>query len=430
MQFLSTIARGASTPTLHLALAAAVLAGCGAKTGLEVPDAGPLNESDGGTPVAPTDDTCVEIPFEGGPVDLPLDTVARVSRADVLFLVDVTESMRDEIGRIQERLRETLSPGIDASIGDTQLGVATFADFPVGDYGEGRDRPFSLLRPMTSDVAAIQAGVNSIVLGAGKDEPESQVEALYQVATGDGIEPWVPASFGCPSGGFGYPCFREDAVPVVLLFTDAPFHNGPGGAFPYAANVRGARTYDETVRALRAQGIRVIGLNSSDDRIPREHLRAIARDTGAVDRDDRPIVFDIGVDGAGLGSSVIGAVRTFAQDVIQDIDLELIDPDPRDGVDPRDFVDAIVPLSVDPPDGAESIDVEAGVFRGVRGGTSVVFRLTIRNDAVVPGPEPQAFELDVVFRGDGRTRLARRTVVLVIPGADGEGCESVAAPSP
>ena len=76
-----------------------------------------------------------------------------------------------------------------------------------------------------------------------------------------------------------------------------------------------------------------------------------------------------------------------------------------------------------PMSNIESIDEAAGAFRGVRAGTRVFFEPRIRGGTVVPGPEPQRFLLEVVFRGDGRTRLGSRLVEIVIPGADGAGCD-------
>lgn len=71
--------------------------------------------------------------------------------------------------------------------------------------------------------------------------PESHTQALWSVATRNGL-PWGgnpanAASGSCAGGGFGYPCFRPDAVPVVVLVTDDAQHNGPGGSglgrYPY-----------------------------------------------------------------------------------------------------------------------------------------------------------------------------------------------------
>lgn len=408
--------------TCPFALLAVLALGCGSKTGLDVPDgevdAGPDGGLDAGIP-------CVEIVLDGGPIELPVETEAEVARADVLFLIDVTASMQDEIDGIRDQLRDRLAPAIENEIRDTQLGVATFGDFPLDPYGDMGDSPFELLSPMTADLTRAQAAVNAIELGNGRDEQESQVEALYQVATAEGLGSYVPPSFGCPSGGFGYPCFRDDALAIILLFTDAQFHNGPGGRSPYRAGaiVPTPHIYEEARAALVDARIRVIGFDSGDGDAASD-LSSVARDTGAVDTGGAPLVFDIGRRGERLGTGVVDAMKTFAEAVVFDIDVLLLDPDPGDGVDVTAFVERVVPLRAVPADGVESIDVEAGVFRGVTSGTTVFYELVLRNDLIVPGPVARVFELEVIFRGDGRTRLDRRVVRIVVPGTDGSGCDS------
>ncbi len=405
-------------------LGGALFAGCGAKTGLDLPDAQidapPMMDAG-----VDADIPCIELDPDSGILELPLETAVEVGRADVVFLVDTTASMGSEIDEIRDSLRDLLVPGIRRAIPDATLGVATFEDFPEPSCGRAGDSPFELVLPVTDDVGRVQSAVNSLTLGNGDDMPESQVEALYQLATGEGLVPYVRPSFGCPSGGLGYACFRADALPVVLLFTDAPFHVGPRGANPYTCGrlMSSPHDYADAVRVLDAIGARVMGLYSGPaGGEGRAHLDAIARDTNAV-ADGRPLVFDIGSNGEGLSNGVIQAIQTLADVVEFDIDAFLVDPDPRDRVDPRDFVEGIRAVRATPPDGVREIDRERGVFRGVRTGTTVVFSLALRNDAVAPGRGPQRFRLEVVFRGDGRTRLGSRIIEIVIPGEDGSGCE-------
>lgn len=408
--------------------ALALTIGCGAKTGLALPD----GAMDAGID-APMEDAsipCIEVPPDGGLIEIPLETETRLARADLVFLIDTTASMQDEIDQIRDKLRDALAPAIDNEIPDAQFSVATFSDFGTGSYGDPDDRAFTMVLPMTGDLSRVQAAVNSIELANGRDEPESQVEALYQVATGEGLGTWVDPSFGCPMGGRAYPCFRLDALPIILLFTDAPFHNGPasspGGPMsnPYTAGdiVPPPHTYDEAVAQLDALGVRVIGFDSGDGG-GAAHLRRVATDTDAVDEGGAPLVYDIGRNGEGLGTGVVEAMKTFADAVIFDVDAIVQDPVPGDDVDVTELVEAVVPVRAIPMDGIDSIDTEANVFRGVRSGTTVVFQLRIRNDAVVPGPTARRFQLEIIFRGDGRTRLGRRIVEIVIPGLDGEGCE-------
>ncbi|MCA9606375.1 MAG: hypothetical protein KC619_12300 [Myxococcales bacterium] len=412
--------------TFGLALVATLVVGCGAKTGLEVPpvDAG----LDAGTD-AGVDYPCVEVPLDGGVILLPLDLEAQLARADVFFLVDNTLSMEQEIGRIRERLRDTIAPSIARTIPDSMFGAATFADFPEGMCGQAGDEPFALVLPVTDDLNRAQAAIDAFGMGSGSDRPEAQVEALYHTATGEGHGTYIPPSFGCPAGGVGYPCFRPDALSVILLFTDAPFHNGPGGSDPYAAACSVTptpHTYAQAVEALNRLDARVIGLYSGGGE-GFEDIVAIARDTGAVS-DDGPLVFDIGQRGERLSDSVIQAIETLANVIRFDVDTVLEDVDRTDGIDPRTFVEAVVPVRAEPMENVESIDRAAGVFRGVLAGTRVVFELHIVSGSVVPGPDPQRFLLEVIFRGDGRTRLGSRIIEIVIPGADGAGCEDGSAP--
>jgi len=231
--------------------------------------------------------------------------------ADVLFLVDTTGSMSGEIGQIQARLRDTIIPGLAREIADVRFAVASLDDFPVGGYGSFGDTPFRLVQGITSSVTATQSAVNTLRAAGGADAPESQVEALYQVATGSGFGSFVPARGGCSGGGVGYPCFRPGATPIILLFTDADFHNGPGGAYPYSGISPTPHTYSQAVTSLNAIGAKVLGLMSG---LPaRDDLIAIARDTGAVASDGTPIVFDIGSDGRSLGADVVRAVQTLCR---------------------------------------------------------------------------------------------------------------------
>ena len=413
------------------ALLIALLSACGAKTGLYTPDAETNASLDAGVDAAvdagdagpDADIPCVEVPLDGGPVNVDLAVEAEIGRADVVFLIDTTASMGDEIMRIRERLRDRLAPAIEEAVPDSQIAVAHFRDFPITPYGNSaEDVPFKMVLPATDDVAQVQAAVNSLELGDGRDAPESHVEALFQLATGVG-GPFVDPNTGCPGGGIGYACARRDALPVVLLFTDAEMHNGPGGANAYDSPLLAeAAVYGQAVDALNSIGARVIGFDSGSDQGSRDHLRAVAEDTGTLDGSGRPLVFDIGPTGERLTNQVVSAIRTFASTIVFDVDTVLEDVDRTDAIDVRDLVEAVVPVRAEPADGVREIDPDAGAFLGVVAGTRIVFEIIVDNDVVEPGPEPQRFLLGIVFRGDGRTRLDREVVEIVVPSADGLGC--------
>lgn len=226
--------------------------------------------------------------------------------ADVLFLVDTTGSMGAAITDIRRRLRDDIAPALDRSIGDLRMAVASYRDFPIGSYGSPGDLPFQLHQASTSSLASVQAAIDRLAAGGGNDTPESATEALYQSATGVGYPGLVPGA-SCPGGTVGAPCFRASATPIIVLITDAPFHEGPSG-YRYSGISPAPRTYAATVSALNGIGAMVIGVSvgfgASTD------LTTIARDTGAMDSAGRPIVLDGGFTGSGVGSAIVDAVRT------------------------------------------------------------------------------------------------------------------------
>jgi hypothetical protein len=177
---------------------------------------------------------------------------------DVCLVVDLSGSYNDDLPNIKD-----LAPGIwddivAGGVTDLQFGLASFVDFPFSPWGFESDYAYRLDQQLTGTKATWVAAVNGMNTLSGGDDPESQYEALYQVATGAGND-----VAGAPddSGDIavGQDCdFREGATKVVMLTTDAPFHDaGDDGPFPYP----GASQAD-TQQALVDAGIKVIGLKA------------------------------------------------------------------------------------------------------------------------------------------------------------------------
>ncbi len=413
------------------ALALALMA-CGAKTGLRVPpppDGGPDAGHDAAVPVdaATLPDafvpasTCVEVPPMVPPRELRVDYIARIADADVYFLVDVTGSMGGEISTIQLRIADTIAPGIAAAIPNVRLSLGRFADYPVDEFGSLGDEVFRLIQPSTSDLPTFVDATRLLSLESGGDPPEAYVPALYFSALGQGATGFVPGS-SCGASTVGYPCFSRSGARIMLLFTDAEAHNGPGRSNPYSPDIAPPPpTYNEAVTALRSIGAKVIGIFSGtpDDGNGLADVTALARDTGAVTADGTPLVFSIGGDGTGLDRSVIDAVQRLVTDVPIAVDI-VIEDAPGDAVDVTRFVRGIVTNGATPPGGA--IDL-GDHFDSVRPGTQVSFRILLANDFVAQTDVVQRFRMRVILRGDGVTQLEVREVDIVVPALGGMGCD-------
>ena len=181
-----------------------------------------------------------ELPY-GGPAEIdPLDINVQVRTADVYFLMDTTGSMGGEISNLQSGLTSGsyisgcgggIIGAIRCTIPDAWFGVGFFDDYPISPFGSAGsgDQVYRNRQNITASVSAAQTAVNGLSRHYGADGPESHTQALWAVATGGGLGGYLSPQSGCAAGRWGYPCFRDGTIPIVIMFTDAPFHNGPYG---------------------------------------------------------------------------------------------------------------------------------------------------------------------------------------------------------
>jgi hypothetical protein len=262
------------------------------------------------------------------------------------------------------------------------------------------------------------------------DGSESQVPALWAIATGGSLGTYLPAQTECPAGYFGYPCFRPGAVPIIIMMTDITFHNGPGGYDPYSGITPEPPEYVYAVAALDTIHAKVLPVyNGSAGAIGMTHCESIALDTGAA-IDGEPLVFPIDYSGLGLDTSIVDAVNELATAVPLDIST-LGRDDTTDTVDATVFIDRIVPNTAggvaDPSDpliicvgGLDTINNDADeyedMFNDVTPGTPVCFDIYPKmNETVPPTVNAQMFTAYIDVVGDSVTTLDTREIYFLVP---------------
>lgn len=388
--------------------------------------ASPFGRPDGGARL-PSVDREVTLPYFGDSQEEPLEVEGGVGTLDVFFSIDTTGSFGGEIDNLQATLRSSILPELRDRVPDVRLGIGRFEDFPLEPYGAVDDRPFRLLTAITADDVRVLSAVASLdqPLGNGADVRESGAEALWQIATGDGYDPWVPPYDGPGLGGVG---FREDALRVVVHVTDAPSHapSDYGSVFP------GTHDIGEATEALRELGVRALGISSGT--AARRDLEALAIGTGAVvdpidgqcqtgidgaprapTGDTCPLVFDINSDGSGLGTAVVDAIADLLSVVAYDEVWGETD-DSLGFVRAIEAVEATPPPMIDPPtvgdlrpaDGIDDTFLDVGI------GTRLRFRAVLRNETIPPADYDQIFNLELRIVGDGVTLLTR-TIRVIVP---------------
>lgn len=198
----------------------------------------------------------VELERPGGP-----DAVVAL---DVLFLIDATGSMGDEIERLKSTVDEVAlrASALDTPV-DLRLGLTVYRD--EGDAYVTRTFDF------TADVGSFQAALADVTADGGGDYPEALDEAL--------------------ADALAKPAWRspDTTIQLVFLLADAPPQIGRQVEQPY----------DASLRIAAERGIRIYPIASSGSDDQAEYVfRQLAQFTGS-----RFVFLSYGVGGAAVGES-------------------------------------------------------------------------------------------------------------------------------
>jgi subtilisin family serine protease len=215
------------------------------------------------------------------------DTIALPPKVDLVFSLDLTGSMGQEIGQIQQQIDEIMA-GLRTAAPDTdfRFGVVSYEDYagtfnssvcPDSDYyatyGAAPDAPFRVNVAATADESTVSAVVNSLDIGYGGDGPQSYGRAYWEMGQADTM-----ARLG----------LRTDALKLVVDFGDdvphdadlnkgieppldppfpSPFDTGydPGRNGVIDCGGDDIDFQDDAIAALAAADVRLLHIDSSGD---------------------------------------------------------------------------------------------------------------------------------------------------------------------
>lgn len=364
------------------------------------------------------------------PLESNLDFSTKLQAVDLYVMLDRSGSMAQEISTVKTNLsnvvRNVACPplgtgAIGNCIPDLWAGAGT-----IGYQGAGAAafQNWVDIQPNPS------FGSLPITEPSTSNYDEPLTFAALAAVTGQGGASYsmggVPARSSCAGspaatggfGGFGYPCFRQGALPVVLMATDEA---------PLEASAQTFKTpsWDTIVKpafiAARAKlvGILGSGYGTNTD----VNLRKMAADTGAIDamNGNAPLVFD------GAGANAATAIQTgilrLANGLPLDINAVSTD-DPSDAVDAvTSFIDRLETQQLGTAqcaNGLTDVDTNGDTFKDkfvqVRTGTPVCWKVVSRPNTTVPATEAaQLFRATVTVYGDGVTQLDTRDVYFLVP---------------
>ena len=366
------------------------------------------------------------------PASLDLEVATRLESVDMYAILDRSGSMTAEITAIKSNLATVvnnltcppLGSGDAATcIQDLWAGAGTVGYI---DSGGQAFQNWVDLQPNPNFTA-----VQTTAPGGTSQEPLNF--SVYATITGNGGAAFsmgsVPARASCSSSPaalagyatFGYPCFRQGPLPVVLLVTDEP----PISAGDTYKSPDWQTIVLPQMLARRAKLVGILGSgpigNTQND------LRTMATGTGAVDTSNgnEPLVFT-GFD-ANAPTAIQQGILTLANGVPIDL-AALPEDDPSDSVDTiAAFVERIETLQLGTASCANGLTEEDGDgdtypdrYVGVRAGTPVCWRLVPKmNSTVASTASWQFFHATVPIVADGITTLETRDVYFLVPPVSG-----------
>ena len=418
------------------------------------------------------------MPYNSAPTP-PVETLdfqTSIQKADIYFLMDNTGSMSGTVSALQAGLVATVIPTARTMIPDAWFGVGGFDDYPIQDTGGGtyahgtpnvrtdsdgivHDSPFFQYATMTDPAAAggmtaLQNAVNVYGVNDGFDGPESGLAALYALATGNTLSGYArfPGTSPptCTAGRSGVACFRNDAVPIVVMMTDVDQHNSPtctaDSSCMYGSEIPGgAPTWANTISALMMRNIRVVGIDTSGSNGPHAFYSSLVQSTtiallpsGSTGPSTVAGTYIINAPGgSGLTSSVASAIEAAAIAPINVSVKAVPVMNPGDTVDAVasfiDFVetrtshdpthpDCITDLNVSYSSGLNTFGPPGmpygynNTFDTVPPGDHVCFDVHSKMNTTVPATRAgQLFRAQLNVLGDGFTPLDSRQVFFLVP---------------
>lgn len=347
-----------------------------------------------------------------------------IAMGDVFFLLDTTGSMGGILTTISSYFVQVVGI-LSTLIVDLAFGVGSFDDYQYSDFGSYPDKPFVLEQQVTTDASLVTAALSRLVASGGADQPESDMEALYQATTGIGydqdcddlydssfdVPPFIPnpsdAFGGSVSGtydptvpGTGYlggAGFRDNALPIIIYTTDAPFRDPDDGDStpPACSNPAGE---SDVIASVTSLGAKLIGIDAGSygAGIEMEQLAYATNSLCDTDGDgdvDDPLVFYASSSGSGVITGIIDGVTNLVETGVFDVTLE-----------PEGDIYGFI-TNIDPP-----------LYSDVQGGTTLNFMLTFTGS--VPAKEDdQIFMIYLNVMGNGTTLLDQETIFILVPGS-------------
>ena len=363
-----------------------------------------------------------------------------IKQADVAFLVDTTGSMSGSINALKTALQGSLLAQLQAAIPNVGLGVVDYKDF-------GDPWVVKVNQVVTTNLGLAQAGVGAMSASGGGDTPEASIAAMQFALTGQANG--AIAAHTAPAGTFGGVDFRAGSVPVVVLITDAVWHDGSGNATMATVKSAFSTAKAKFVNVADTAGFGAAPEAQANDlsdatgsNVPASAFGTVSGcgagqcctgNNGAGRAASGPggtcrLNF-VSQSGGGVSAGIVKAISAIAVGSTFDVKAAASnDPKNAKGVDATKFIKALRAMDEgNPANGCPAAPAKDSdgdgikdTFLAVKAGTPVCFEvIPAKNGTVLPALDPQFFNAFVdVIAVQGNLYLDKRSVLFLVPPKD------------
>jgi hypothetical protein len=166
-------------------------------------------------------------------------TTAEIPQIDVYFLIDATPTLADEIAALQADISNIIDE-VRIEFSDARFGLGLYRAYPLSPLAAPYSQsPYHHILDLTADDGLVEAAVGTLDTVANATLPTALTQALFSTASGSGLGDMVANRGSCPEAegaDVGYPCFRPDALHVVMNISDSEVYNGPRADGPSYAD--------------------------------------------------------------------------------------------------------------------------------------------------------------------------------------------------
>ena len=356
-----------------------------------------------------------------------------ISKIDVAFMLDLSGSMSEEQQNLRDKIKTDVVEKI-ATLNDGTLDAA-YAFVHFMDFGSDMDKVYKVDTLITKDIDELKAAIDSTPAAYGGTECDWLVlyaatisEDIYGQCSTEPEVSWMPgmssekATCNIPlpdctgrEGDRAGLCFREKAMPILIIITDEP----PTDTYMPPINEKASILALQTMAAQNAKFIGIDSSSTSGNNNIYKFFETVSDATGTLDKNGKSFNFTVGndavaADGKAMSEKIGEAIESLTSFVQMDVWVAGNASLECNGTNIANFIKGGIPLKAEPPEGAQ-LDTANMKFLKVNPGTIVTFDVQFHND-FCPNPtgEPVLYKAEAMVLGEG-AYLSKKEVSIIVP---------------